>query len=304
MQISLRALRYLVAAADCGNVTEAARRLNVSQPSISGAIAQLEAELAIPLFVRHHARGVTPTVAGQRLVNEARLLLNHAQDFTQSAQSLGDALRGEITIGCFLTVATRYMPALLSAFAQSHPGISVRLEEGDQDEIVAGLLSGRTEYALSYGYALPEDIEGERLADLPPHAMVGERHRLAGRGRISLKELAGDDFLLLDLPHSRDYFLGLLAACGMEPRIVFRSRSSELIRGLVGHGFGFTLHNAVARNSVAYDGSRLAVLPLDEDLPAVRVTSLRLRRQTTRPAVEAFAGFVRAAFAPGGLFAA
>ena len=57
MEISLRALRYLVAVADQGSVTAAARRLHVSQPSISEALAALEAELGLALFLRHHARG-------------------------------------------------------------------------------------------------------------------------------------------------------------------------------------------------------------------------------------------------------
>ena len=64
MNISLRLLRYVTAAADCGNVTEAARRLQVSQPSVSAAIAELEHMLGIAIFVRHHAKGVTLTPAG------------------------------------------------------------------------------------------------------------------------------------------------------------------------------------------------------------------------------------------------
>ena len=63
MNMSLRQLRYVVAAADCGHVTAAAKRLNVSQPSVSSAIAEVEAEIGVPLFIRHHARGVTLTPA-------------------------------------------------------------------------------------------------------------------------------------------------------------------------------------------------------------------------------------------------
>ena len=62
---------------------------------------------------------------------------------------------------------------------------------------------------------------------------------------MSLRELADEPFILLDLPHSRDYFFGLFRAVGLEPRIVFRSRSQELIRGLVAHGHGFAIQNAI-----------------------------------------------------------
>ena len=303
MDLSLRMLRYLVAAADCGLVTEAARRLNVSQPSVSSAIAEIEALVGVQLFIRHHARGVTLTPAGEHFVKEARLLLKHAQDFAQSARALGGALKGEIAVGCFLTLAVRFMPALLARFAQHHPGIAVTLEEGDQEEILAMLLSGRTELALAYGFALPEDVLAEPLADLPPYLIVAANHRLAGHERVSLKELADEPFVLLDLPLSRDYFFGLFRAVGIEPRVVFRSRSHELIRGLVAHGHGFAIHNAIPGTPVTYDGSRVAVLAIEEALPPVRVTLLRLRRHAPRPAVEAFAGFLRQSFAPGGPFA-
>ncbi|MEO1987217.1 MAG: LysR family transcriptional regulator [Martelella sp.] len=79
MDLSLRVLRYVVETADCGSVTEAAKRLQVSQPSISTALAQVEAQIGVQIFVRHHARGVTLSAAGQRFINEARLLLNHAR---------------------------------------------------------------------------------------------------------------------------------------------------------------------------------------------------------------------------------
>ena len=131
------------------------------------------------------------------------------------------------------------MPGLLSGFRQRQPGISVKLEEGNQQEIIDALISGRTELALS--------------AD----------HPLARRPAISLGELRDEPFILLDLPHSRDYFFGLFAAAGIEPRFTFRSRSFEMIRGLIGHGQGYSIHNAVPRTTIGYDGSRIAVVPID-----------------------------------------
>ncbi len=303
MNMSLRQLRYLVAAADCGHVTSAAKRLNVSQPSISSAIAEVEAQIGVPLFIRHHARGVTLTPAGEKVVNEARLLLKHAQDFAQNAVGLGDALKGEIAVGCFLTLAIRFLPGLLAGFAQRFPGITVALQEGDQEELIASLMSGRTELALAYSFAVPDDIHSEPLIDLPPHAIVAANHPLANRKSVSLCELSDDPFILLDLPYSRDYFYGLFRAVGREPRVVFKSRSQELIRGLVAHGHGFAIQNAIPATTIAYDGNRIAVLALEDDLPATRIMMLRLKHYPARPAVQAFQGFVRGAFSRDGMFA-
>ncbi|HSI39527.1 MAG TPA: LysR family transcriptional regulator [Xanthobacteraceae bacterium] len=303
MNISLRALRYVVATADSGNLTEAARRLNVSQPSISAAIAQFEADCGVQIFVRHHAKGVTTTHAGTRIINEARLLLNHARDFGQNARAMADEVRGEIAVGCFWTIATHFMPSLLSGFAEVRRGITVGLDEGDQQQILEGLITGRTEIALSYEFARPEEIVAEQLAELPPYAVLHADHPLARRDCVSMADLRDEPFILLDLPHSRDYFMSLFRSVGIAPQIAFRSRAYELTRGLVGHGRGYTIQNVLPRTQITHDGGRVAAVPLTDRLEPVRVVSLRLRRQAPRPAVEVFARHLKSAFSVGGVFA-
>ena len=171
-----------------GNATEAARRLNVSQPSVSAAIAEVESFVGVPLFIRHHARGVTLTLAGEKIINEARLLLKHAAEFQQNALDYGNGLRGRIAVGCFLTLAARFMPALLANFAKRQPGIDVELSEGDQEELIAMLLSGRTELALAYDFALHPDLIA-RAARRPAAA----RHRCcrASPGRAGDRQPQG-----------------------------------------------------------------------------------------------------------------
>lgn len=298
MHLSMRALSYIVATADAGSVSGSARQMNVSQPSISAAIAQIEATIGTPLFVRHHARGMTTTAAGQRFINEARILLNHARDFARSAQSLTSDMSGEVTVGSFVTLATRFMPGILAEFARRMPGIAINLEEGNQQDIIEGITSGRLELALAYAYAVPEEVVAERLAELPPNVLVSAEHPLAGREEISLKEIGHEPFILLDLPFSRDYFFNLFMACGVEPRIAYRSRSPELIRGLVGHGCGYTIHNAVPGINLSYDGRKIIALKIAERPAPVHIVSLRLRRQKMRPAVQIFADFMREAFRP------
>jgi DNA-binding transcriptional LysR family regulator len=212
-------------------------------------------------------------------------------------RALGESTAGEITVGAFPTLALRFMPGLLASLAEAHPGLVVHLEEGDQDEIVAGLQSGRLEAALSYGYALPEDIETVTLALLRPHAILPKTHAAAGRPMVTLAELSEEPFLLLDLPHSREYFLRLFAQEGVRPRITHRSRSSELLRGLVGRGRGFTLHNATPATPATYDGTEVAMVPLSGEREPTEVMLLVSRRVHRRAAVDAFLGHVREAFA-------
>jgi DNA-binding transcriptional LysR family regulator len=191
----------------------------------------------------------------------------------------------------------------LAGFAQKYPGITVTLREGDQEEMISAMLAGRIEIALAYSLAVPDEIEAEPLIDLPPYAIVASHHPLAGRQSVSLRELADEPFILLDLPHSREYFFGLFRSAGIEPRIVFKSRSQELIRGLVAHGHGFAIQNAIPATTIAYDGNSIAVLALEETLLPTRIMTLRLKHYATRPAVQAFQTYVHEAFSPEGLFA-
>lgn len=294
MHASFRSLSYIVAAAECGSVTEAARRLNVSQPSVSAAIAQFEAEFGFDVFVRQHARGVRLTAAGERVVREARELLNHARDFGTVARNLGETLAGQIAVGAFPTLAIRFMPELLASLADTFPEIAVDLFEGDQDEILAGLASGHLEVALTYSFAVPDDVALERLLKLRPHAVLPEAHPLATAPSVSLADLAEEPFLLLDLPHSRDYFMRLFEAAGVQPRITHRSRSAELLRGMVGRGRGFTLHNAIPATPWTYDGARVAMVPLAGTCEPTEVALLIAKNVRTRPAVSAFMNHVRA----------
>lgn len=299
LPLSFRTLRYIVETADCQSVTEAARRLSVTQPSISLAIAQAERDLGVQIFVRHHARGMTLSVPGRRLVEEARLLLVQASELARTAKGLADPLSGEIVVGSFPTLAMRYMPRIIGSFVTEYPAINVRLVEGDHDEILAALADGRVEMALAYDFSLPPDIHAHELTTLPPYALLTPGHRLARKASLHLAELADDPFILLDLPHSRDYFRGLFTECGLTPNIAFRSRSPELVRGLVGNGRGFSLHNVLPLGQIAYDGSSVAMIPLQDALPPVRVMLLHLARQEMRPAVRAFSDHLRAAFRDG-----
>ena len=302
MNTSLRVLRYVVAVAEKGQVTEAANSLGVSQPSVSSAMADLEAAVGVQIFVRHHARGVTLTAAGEKVVREARLLLNHAEDFFQNAEELGVDLKGEITVGCFQTLAVRFLPRLLSEFTRIHSGISVKLFEGDHEELLEMLLSGRSELVISYDFGIPMEVEAVALCELPPYVIIAADHRLAKRSSVHLRELENEPFILMDLPHSKDYFAEIFRIAGTVQDISFKSRSYELIRGLVAQGHGFAIQNAIPATRWTYDGSTVATLPILDPVPPVKITLMRLRHHNVRPAVRAFADFLHTEFGASGMF--
>jgi DNA-binding transcriptional LysR family regulator len=295
MNISLRLLRYVVAAADCRNVTEAARRLQVSQPSVSAAIAELEAMLGVIIFVRHHAKGVTLTPAGQRLINEARLLLKHAEDFTKAAEALGDTAKGEIAIGCFSTLAARFMPQLMLEFSAKHPQIIIRLTEGNQQGLINDLSQGRIEVAISYDLGIPSSFDVSPLLTLYPVVALAKNHPLAKNPDVSLKELQDDSLILYDDQPFIDYFMTLFKAADAKPSIGWRVQSFELIRGLVARGHGYAIHSIIPLSTTTYDGGELVMKPIRDAIQPARAVCITPGSHLLRPAVGIFCEFLQTA---------
>lgn len=274
--------------------------MNVSQPSVSAAIAHLERVFGVQLFVRHHAQGLSPTPAGRSLATRARGLLGHAEELRADAEGLGDSLAGELHVGCFVTFAPFVMPGLLRAFAERHPAIEVKLHEGHQEALLDGLRAGRVELALSYDLGLGADLAFTELAVTPAHAVLPADHPMAGQVSVSLAALAAEPYVLLDLPLSRDYFTSIFLGLGLEPRIAYRTPSFDMVRGMVANGYGYTLLNARPRNATALDGKPLVHRPLVEPVQPMRLGVARLESlRATRMATE-FAEFCRAYFAETG----
>lgn len=270
MRFTLRQLEYFVAACDAGSVTEAAQRIPVSQSSVSAAIAQLESALGVQLLIRHHAQGIAPTPAGRRFLDSARELLRQAGDLERLAGELTRDLRGTLELGCLVTLAPLVTPRLCHEFTERHPAVAVEVLEAGAELLLERLRDGTLALALTYDLELGPGIAFEALLELAPHALVAEGHPLASRGSVALEELAGEPMLLLDLPHSREYFHGLFAAQGLRPRVTQRSVQPEVLRSLVANGYGYTIVNARPNVDQALDGGRLATVPIAGDVrPAV-----------------------------------
>ena len=88
LRYSLRQLRYFVVTAEVLSFTAAARRLHISQPSISTALADLEVSFGVQLFIRHHASGLSLTQAGRDLLGQARNLLKIAEELQMAAKEM------------------------------------------------------------------------------------------------------------------------------------------------------------------------------------------------------------------------
>jgi DNA-binding transcriptional LysR family regulator len=299
LRFTLRQLEYLVAVGETGSIAAAADRVNVSSPSISAAIAQLEQEFGLPLFVRRHAQGLSLTQGGREFVAEARAVLAAAARMGDLANRITGQVRGPLSVGCLVTFAQVLLPGLRRSFCDAHPQVDFAQSEADQAALFDGLRQARLDVALTYDLDIPADLRFDPLTALSPYAILSPAHPLAGRARVAPADLAPLPMVLLDLPLSTDYFLALFRRAGLRPRVVERTRDIGVMRAMVANGFGYSIANIRPAPEVAPDGRPLVMVPL-EGAP-----DLRLGLVTTPGAADgsltlrAFADHARAALSGG-----
>lgn len=293
MRFTLKQIEYFVAAAETGSITLASERLSISQPSISSAISNLEAEFDIQLFIRHHAQGLSLTPQGQQLLRRARSLLQQADALAAVATELSTRVGGVLSIGCLATLYPLLLPELLQVFKARYGGVTLQLVGGDQASLIDQLRIGRLSLLLSYDMSLPPDVEFTPLVTLPPFAFVAASHPFARLNSVSLRQLSREPFLLLDLPVSREYFLSLFQREGLAPRIAGRFDHIDVIRSLAARGEGYGIANAQPRNRASLDGHRLAYLALEGAPMALRLGILMMKSTRRTQAVQAFVTLCR-----------
>lgn len=113
--------------------------VNVSSPSISAAIIQLEAEFGLPLFVRKHAHGLSLIQAGRQFMEQARKVLTEAEGFDRLAGTISGIVQGPLNVGCLLTFVQVLLPAIRRRFQDAHPDVQVSQFECDQETLIEEL---------------------------------------------------------------------------------------------------------------------------------------------------------------------
>lgn len=262
LRFTLRQLEYFVAVGATGSIVLASERLHVSSPSISAAIGQLEDELGLQLFVRHHAKGLSLTQAGRQILEQAQRILGAAETLNRLAGEISGNVQGNLALGCLLTFAQVVVPRLRRGFENRHPLVKVSQAELDQQEIFGKIRSGALDVALTYDLEIPDDLTFVPLAKLPPYVLLPENHELAYLQAVSVDQLVGQPMILLDLPMSSDYFLSFFRAAGLKPNIAERTRDLAVVRSLVANGYGYSIANLRPLNDRSPDGQRLRFVPL------------------------------------------
>jgi DNA-binding transcriptional LysR family regulator len=264
-RITLRQLEYVVAVGELGSITAASDKVNVSSPSISAAISQLEMDMGVQIFVRRHAQGLSLTSSGRRLFDEAKVILNKVQNLGAVADDTEGKLRGTLKLGCLITIAPILSANIRRRFEEIYPETEIILYEAHQADLLAMLARAEIDIAVTYDLGIGSDTVFVDVATLPPYVLLGSNHPLASASEIKIEELVDLPMVLLDLPLSGDYFLSMFHRLGLTPQIAVRTRELPVLRSLVANGYGYGLLNVRTRAAVAPDGLPLVFCPLKGD---------------------------------------
>lgn len=286
--MTLDQLRIFVAVAEREHVTRAAQALNLTQSTISAAIATLEARHDVRLFDRV-GRGVRLTEAGRVFLVEARTVLVRAEAAGEVLAELAGLRRGTLRIAASQTVGAYWLPARLTAFRAAHPRLGVRLAIGNSEQVAAWIGDGEADLGVVEGPVADADLSPVEVGQDRMVLVLPPGHPLARRGTLDAAALKALTFVAREAGSGTGVMLERLAASVGLTRadldISMELPSNEALRSAVEAGAGAAVLSALVAEGAVRSG-QLAVLELD--LPPRPFFVLRHRARHLAPAARAF----------------
>jgi DNA-binding transcriptional LysR family regulator len=264
--MELRHLRYFTAIVLWKGYREASRHLNVAQPSISQAVADLEDELGIKLFSRE-GRTAKLTAEGQVFYAEALKTLAQAERSITTAQRAAKGEIGRLGIGFMGFTACPFLPDLISKYKRRHPGVALRLIE----DVPSGQDKAFDRDEIDIAFTRPLSVDRRALYDCrvlfsEPLVAAFPKSRKLRTNWIRISDLASERFIVFQRSSSPEVFDTIVRVCndnGFSPRLQNELNNMNSVLATVEAGEGVAIIPASARNLRADNVSFFRLLPDD-----------------------------------------
>lgn len=268
--MTLQQLTYLVTVADCGNITEAAESLFISQPSLSASIHNLEKEMGVTAFVRSN-KGVTVTREGEELLSFARMLLEQADNMKEHFGN-GERRTPKFSVSCqHYSFAVNAFVDLIKEYDAAQYSFIIR--ETQTGEIIEDVANGKSEIGVLYLSQHNEEVIRkliknnnliyEELFVAAPHVFICKNHPLASRKSISMEDLKPYPYLVYEQGNNNSFYFSeeFISMLDFPKNIQVRDRATlfNLVIGLN----GFTVSSGVIDPEL--NGSSIIARPLAVD---------------------------------------
>lgn len=293
MEPSLRQIRYFIAVANSGQVSKAARDLNVSQSAVTTAIKQLEDIVGCPLFSRH-VRGVTLTHDGTIFLQHARRVFAAVDEAIHAPRQSRTAVSGTLRLAMTYTVAGYYVPPHLERFARTYPEVKLVPVEASRNDIEGGLISGAFDIAvmLTSNIVDQESIAYNTLLRSRRRLWLPTRHPLLKRPTISLKDVSEEPYIMLTVDEASNTAQRYWNRTNFRPKVLFRTSSVEAVRSMVSSGMGVTILSDMVYRPWSLEGRRVEISSVVEPIPTMDVGLAWAANVSLPPAARAFADFM------------
>lgn len=273
LMLDAHQLNIFLVAAELENFSQAARRLNLSQPSVSAQIQSLERRLGVKLFHRA-GRHIALTEAGQALLPLAREMVDLSIRIEEAMASLEGTVVGHLKIGCSTTAGKYIMPRLIARFRETYPQVQVTCNMSTRQNAIQMLCEGMVHVAVTSLRLLYKDIEYRQFLTDRVVLIVPPQHPWAERGQIEPQELLDADLILREeTAGTRRVLEEGLAKHGLaieQLRVVMTLGNSEAIRIAVQEGIGLAFVSCLAATNCLQTGQLALVgvngLDLKQDL--------------------------------------
>ena len=231
-------LAQFAAVARLEHVTRAAAELGMPQPTLSRAVARLEADLGVALLARE-GRTVRLTRAGEVFRGAVERALAEVERGAEAARAEADPVGGRVAFGFLHTMGSEAVPMLLRGFRVENPRVRFQLVQDYTDSMLQRLRAGELDLCLVSPRPDGPELTARRLGEQRLRLVVPAEHRLAGRQRVRLAEVSGDAFVMLEPGYGlRRITDALCVEAGFTPRVSFEGEESETLRGMVAAGLG------------------------------------------------------------------
>lgn len=266
--MTLQQLTYLVTVADCGNITEAANKLFISQPSLSAAIHNLEKEMGVTAFIRSN-KGVTVTREGEELLSFARMLLEQADNMKEHFGK-GERKAPRFSVSCqHYSFAVNAFVDLIKEYDADRYSFIIR--ETQTGEIIEDVSNGKSEIGVIYLSEHNEEVIQkliknnnlvfEELYIAGPHVFICKDHPLASKKIITMEDLKPYPYLVYEQGNNNSFYFSeeFISMLDFPKNIQVRDRATlfNLVIGLN----GFTVSSGVIDPKL--NGSKIIAKSLD-----------------------------------------
>ncbi|SDV48797.1 LysR family transcriptional regulator [Chitinasiproducens palmae] len=286
MDLTLRDLRAFVAVADTASFTRAAAQLHVSQPALSVQIRRLEETVGARLLDRN-SRRVALSALGRDLLPALRKSLRDMEQVLLDARALSGGTTGTVRLACLPTFAASALPRLIERFGAAHPGVTFEIRDAIAQAVDAQVVDEAVDIGVTGGASAHPALEVLHRAVDRLVVVCPAEHRLAGKARVTLADIARETLVLTPRGTSvREVVDAALARSRRQPRVSCEPTYMMTAVAMVRGGLGITILPGSAREVRAEP--ELVVRQIDDRQFARPIAVIKKRGRTLPPVAHAF----------------